>query len=161
MGDRFDLHIELNYRLRTGYNKLLKPREWVRGMPVEIGAKVTNKSAQAFPGTTLGMSLVEHGQSMGVSSLSWSTTSKLQIPPLRPGDSTILEHLIGFVPLVEGLCEIRLNVEEPAKLEVWVTGWRQSEPRRREIRGFFSVVRWQEMEMISLLRKLGKGGSNG
>jgi len=158
VGERFDLNIELNYRLRTGYNRLLKAREWVRGLPVEIRINVTNMSAKAFPGTEVKATIMEHGQSVGLQSLSWSTVGKMEIPPLQPGNSATLEPAIGFIPILEGLCEVRLDLGEPAESEVWIKGWRQSEPQRKGIRGLFSVVRWQDMEIISLLRKLEKGG---
>lgn len=157
MGEHFDLDIDLNYRLRTGYNRLLKPREWVRGLLVEVTISVTNRSPKAFPRTKIDTTIIEHGQSVGIKSLTWTTLSQIEIPQLEAGSSTKLEAF-AFVPLIEGLCEIKLNLGEPTDSEIWIRGWRQSEPRRKEITGYFYVVRWQELEMLKLLMKLEKGG---
>lgn len=158
MGERYDLEIDFDYKLQTGYNKLLQPREWVRGMLVEVKIRVTNRSAKAFPGAKVTRTFIEHGQSIGPSPLRWGAVKETEIPKLEPSGSATLEPLT-FSPLMEGLCEVKVDVEEPLDSEVWVTGWRQSIPIRKEISEHFISVRRQEMEIIKLLRKLQEGRS--
>lgn len=158
MSERYDLNIDISYSLRAGYKSLLKDAEWVRGLPVRLTIKVANKSATAFPGAKVSTTISEHGQSMGTGSLDWTSDVPLSVPNLEPGKSAKLSR-IGFVPLLEGLCEVKLAVEEAPDTEVWIAG-RKQDARRRTITAFFSVARWQEMEIIMLLRKLIKEDSN-
>lgn len=154
---RYDLEIQLAYRVKTGYGKLVKPREWVRGIPVDVKMEVTNNSSRAFPGAKANATINEYGVTTGPGSLSWGTTEETLIPKLGPGESATVP-LLNFSPLVEGLCEVRVELPAPAKSEVWVKGWRQTRPQQNTISGYFTVVGSQELEIIKLLSKLQKGG---
>lgn len=158
MAQRYDLTIDISHSLRTGYRKLLKEGEWVRGLPVRFSIRVANNSALAFPGAKVSTTISEHGQSMGTGSLDWTIAVPVNVPPLEPGKSAKLGPF-GFVPLLEGLCVVKLVVEEAPDTEVWVAG-RKQDARRRTLNAFFSVARWQDMEIIMLLRNLGKEDGN-
>lgn len=123
---------------------------------MRLTMKVANKSAIAFPGAKVNAAISEHGQSMGTGALEWAISKPLDIPHLEPEKSTNMGPF-AIVPLLEGLCEVRVVLEEPPDTEIWITGRRQS-ARRRTVNAFFSIARWQDMEIISLLRKLEKGG---
>lgn len=154
---RYDLEIQLGYKYKTRYKGLHKSREWVRGMSVDVKIEVTNNSRRSFPGAKINTTINEYAGSMGAGVLSWGQEGEILIPKLGPGKSADVP-LIDFYPLVEGLCEVRIDVQAPAKSEVWVTGWRQTKPRQNTISGHFTVVGWQQLEIIKLLSKLQKGG---
>lgn len=156
MSERYDLEIILGYRSKTGYKGLLKSREWVRGLPVDMKIQVINNSPKAFPGAKVNCHIKEYGGAMGQGSLSWGAVKEILIPKLRPGESATLP-LMGFYPLIDGLCEVCIEVQAPAKSEVWVTGWRQPIPQQNMITGYYNVVRREELEIIKLLSKLQKG----
>lgn len=156
MSERYDLNIDISYSLRAGYKSLLKDAEWVRGLPVRLTIKVANKSATAFPGTKVNTTISEHGQSIGTGSLDWTITVPLNVPHMEAGSSEKLQPF-GFVPLLEGFCEVKVMLDEPPDSEVWIEGRLQT-AKRGTFYAFYSVARWQELEIISLLRKLQKGG---
>jgi hypothetical protein len=156
MSTRYDLDIRLGYKYKTRYKGLHKPREWVRGMAVDVKMEVTNNSKMAFPGAKVNVTINEYGGAIGSRVLSWEPAEEILIPELDTGKSATVP-LINFYPLVEGLCEVRLELQAPDKSEVWVTGWRQSKPQQNTISGHFTVVGWQELEIIKLLSKLQKG----
>ena len=123
---------------------------------MRLTMKIANKSAIAFPGTKVNTTISEHGQSIATGSLDWTISKPLDIPHLEPGGSAELSHFT-FVPLLEGICEVKVALEEPSGTEVWISGQRQT-ARRNRLNAFYSVARWQDMEIISLLKKLKKGG---
>jgi len=153
---KFDLQIEFAYRLSTGYKKLLRPRQWVGGFPVELRIRVTNRSSETFPGTGMNLSIYEYGQSVGQQGLGWGAKKPEMIPKIEPEESSIIK-LGTFIPMIEGLCEIKVNLDEPTNSEVWITGWRQATPRRKEISVRYITIRSQELEIIKLLTKLTGG----
>lgn len=157
MSTRYDLEIKVSYKYKTRYKGLHKPREWVRGMSLDVKLEVTNNSKIAFPGGKVNATINEYGGFMGPAVLSWATGGEILIPKLRPDESADVP-LMDFYPLVEGLCEVRIEVQAPAESEVWVTGWRQPKPQQNTISGHFTVVGWQQLEIIKLLSKLQKGG---
>ena len=159
MARRYDLDIQLEHSPVKGYREVIKQREWIRGYPVEFVLHVTNGSPGEFPGAGVSANITEHGPYAGLQPLKWSIRTKVEIPRLEVGGVAQVGGF-GFIPLVEGICEVTLILDEPKDSEVWITGWRQPEPRRKEIHALYMVVGWQELEMIRLLRKLVKGGKS-
>ena len=157
MSTRYDLEIIIGYRLKKEYSKLLKSHEWVRGIRVDLNMEVTNNSKKAFPGTKVNSAIKEYGGAMGTGLLSWGPVEQILIPEMAAGESVTLP-LMYFYPLVEGLCELSLDLLAPDNSEVWVTGWRQGKPQQKTISVYYTVVGWQELEIIKLLSKLQKGG---
>ncbi|MFC1951731.1 hypothetical protein ACFLYI_01640 [Chloroflexota bacterium] len=147
----FELEITLDYNLSTPYNDILHRGDWVRGFGVSFTVTITNKAERVFRGTVIKVSLEEHLSSPG--SGQFFTWPVFSVPKLEPEDyftSVEYEH----IPQHEGVCEILLDSEVFKRKDIIITGSIQktSVPNRRS--SSFSVIRWQELEIIQLLRKL-------
>ena len=75
------------------------------------------------------------------------------VPKLDP-EAYFTTEEYEFRPQFEGVCEISLESEAFKRKEVTTSGSMQKTSERNRISSSFSVVRWQELEIIQLLRKL-------
>jgi len=152
MGKRFDLEVELDYNLSTPYNDLLWKGEWIRGFEVLFTATIVNKSEEIFPGTRIKVSLEEGGSSPGIG-VTKTWTHRIEVPKLEPEDY-ITSIKYWYFPEYEGVHRIVLEPEKPKRYEIWFSGSQQETPVLNRFSSSFFVVRWQELEIIELLKKL-------
>ncbi len=156
MGKLFDLEITLDYNLSTPYNDILLKCDWVQGFATSFKVTIVNKSEFVFPGAVIRVVLEEHS-SLRSSDLI-HTFTPIMVPQLEPGDYITSEDYEYF-PQYDGICEILLESDIFKRKEIIISGSMQRTPVRNRISSHFSVVRWQELEIIQLLRKLvAKGG---
>ena len=158
MSKLFDLEVTLDYNLNTPYGDILWKGEWVRGFAVSFTVTITNKSEYAFPGTFTKVLLVEHS-SLRDSDLVYTFTPVIIVPKLEPeAYVTSLEY--EYTPQFEGACEIILESEAFKRKEIMISGSMKKTAIRNRINSRFFVLRWQELEIIQLLRKLVAKGNN-
>ena len=152
MSNPFDLEVTLDYNMNTPYKDILWKGEWVRGFAVSFTATITNRSEYMFPGTTIKVVLEEHG-SLRDTDLLYTFTPVIEVPALEP-ETYITSSEYEYTPEFEGVCEILLESDIFKRKEITITGSMEKTPVRNRISSRFFVVRWQELEIIQLLRKI-------
>ena len=148
MAERFDLEITFDYFSDKKYSSLLSDFEWARGSFARFTIKFVNKSGKIFPGAKFVAQANEAG-------LSWTYSSKVEVPALKPRASYLSNEFV-FMPFFEGVCKIVLIAEDSDAVELWITGFHQNVPVKKQITMSFMVVNRQELEIISLLKQLVK-----
>lgn len=151
MGKPFELEVIIDYNMNTPYKDILWKGEWVRGFAVSFSATITNKSEYAFLGTTFKVSLVEH--SPLISSKIWTWTPGIVVPKLEP-EAYIKSSEYEHTPQFEGVCEVILESGILKRENIAVSGSMRKTAEKNRISSQFVVVKWQELEIIQLLRKL-------
>ena len=152
MARGFELEIELDYNTDTPYNDILWKNDWVRGFTVTFTFTITNKSQYVFPGTTIKVILEEHS-SLRETDLVRTYSPLIEIPELEPNAYIVsAEH--EYTPRLEGMCEIVLASPAFKRKEVVISGSMQRTAVQTRISSLFTVIGWQELEIIQLLRKI-------
>jgi len=151
MSKPFELEVIIDYNMNTPYKDILWKGEWVRGFTVTFSATITNKSEYVFPGTTFKVSLVEH--SSLISSKIWTWTPGIVVPRLE-SEAYFTSSEYEHTPQFEGVCEIIFESGILKSKNITVSSSMQKTADKNSISSQFVVVRWQELEIIQLLRKL-------
>jgi len=152
MGKLFELEITLDYNMSTPYGDILWKGDWVRGFSVSFTATITNKSEFVFPGTLIRVRLQEHS-SLRDTDLLYTFNPVITIPSLEP-EAFITSAEYEHLPKSEGVCEIILESETFKRKEIIISGSMERTTVRNRVSSSYSVLRWQELEIIQLLRKL-------
>lgn len=156
MGKILYLDFTLDYKFNTPYNDILWKGELVRGFAISFTVTITNRSEYVFPGTAIRTSINDHRSSAGaVPALTWP---RFLVPRLNP-DTHFTSPEYTYTPQYEGVCEIILDSEAFKRREINISGSMQKTPVPTRISSRFFVIRWQELEIIQLLRKLEAKGA--
>lgn len=157
MTKRFQLTILLSYEIERGYTQLLKSRELVTQSPATFTFKFVNNSEEAFPSTTMRITFIERGQTVGTGGLRWVLPEEVNVPKIEVSKSSEVTVDYSFVPLTTGISELRLEFNEPPDTEIYLSKSAQSQYVRNRASYPFYVLGWQELETMKLLRRLIKG----
>lgn len=119
---QFDLRVSIESKVSSPYRTLVKSNEWVRGIRPTISISIKNVSKRVFPGSTVSVSYAEKGTSRA-SVNEWSFAREPDIPELQPDE----EFAIGEfrpLPMIEGLVELEIRVDNVDDQPVRLTGYR-------------------------------------
>jgi hypothetical protein len=143
--------LSLNYKFSTPYNDTIWKGEWVRGFAVQFSITVNNRSEFYSPGAYIRASVTEHHSSSKAGTA--HTWPRFLVPRLKP-DTQFTSPEYEYTPLFEGACEVMLDSDMFKRREINISGSMQRTAIPTRISSRFFVVRWQELEIIQLLRKL-------
>lgn len=157
MGKLFGLEITLDYNMNTPYNDILWKGDWVQGFAVSFKITVVNKSEFKFNNAVVRVILEEHSSFRSSDLI--RTYMPIMVPQLEPGDYfTTGEY--EYFPKHDGICEIILESDVFRRKEIIISGSLERKAVKNRISSHYTVVRWQELEIIQLLKKLVTRGEN-